>query len=123
RHPKVLALLQGEPRRMAARTGARGHPSRRRARARLLRMTAVGVEAPGARARVSRAPGAIALSSAPRERLDALGGANEGYHDDDAEPEQDGLQDMRAEIVEPEQDRQRPAAGKRRAEHFRADQD
>src|SRR3954451_4281875 len=38
RHPEVLAVF-GEPRRMAPNTGARGHPSRRRASARLLRMT------------------------------------------------------------------------------------
>jgi hypothetical protein len=37
RHPEVLAVF-GEPRRMA--TSARGHPSRRRASVRLLRMTA-----------------------------------------------------------------------------------
>jgi hypothetical protein len=36
RHPEVLAVF-GEPRRMAP--SARGHPSRRRAKARLLRMT------------------------------------------------------------------------------------
>src|SRR4051812_10819725 len=37
RHPEVLAVLHGEPRRMA--TSACGDPSRRRASARLLRMT------------------------------------------------------------------------------------
>ena len=41
----------------------------------------------------------------------------------DAEREQHGLQDVRAGVVETEQDRERPAAGERRAEHFGADQD
>src|ERR1700710_298002 len=41
RHSDVLAVLYGEPRRMAA--GTCSHPSRRRAKARLLRMTLVCV--------------------------------------------------------------------------------
>ena len=41
----------------------------------------------------------------------------------DAEREQHGLEDVRALVAEPEQDRERPAAGKRRAEHLGADQD
>ncbi len=64
-----------------------------------------------------------APSGAFRERLDALGGADERHHDEDADREQHGLQDVRAGVVEPEQDRERPAAGERRAEHLGADQD
>jgi len=60
---------------------------------------------------------------AARERLDALCGADESSHDEDAKREQHGLQDMRTGVVETEQDRERPTAGKRRAEHFGADQD
>src|SRR5258708_7373118 len=60
---------------------------------------------------------------APRKRLDALRGTDECRHDEDADREQHGLQDMRAGVVEPEQDRKRPAAGERRAEHLGADQD
>src|SRR6266481_7859855 len=60
---------------------------------------------------------------APRKRLDALRGTDERRHDEDADREQHGLQDVRAGVVETEQDRKRPAAGERRAEHFGADQD
>src|SRR6266852_492388 len=60
---------------------------------------------------------------APRKRLDALRGTDECRHDEDADCEQDGLQNVRASVVETEQDRKRPAAGERRAEHFGADQD
>ncbi len=44
-------------------------------------------------------------------------------HDEDADHEQHRLQDVRAGVVEAEQDRERPAAGERRAEHLGADQD
>ena len=57
-----------------------------------------------------------------RRLLDALRGADERHHDEDADREQHGLQDVRAGFVETEQDRERPAAGERRAEHFGADQ-
>src|SRR5216684_5330356 len=60
---------------------------------------------------------------APRKRLDALRGTDECRHDEDADCEQDGLQNVRASVVETEQDRKRPAAGERRAEHFGTDQD
>src|SRR5258707_590830 len=60
---------------------------------------------------------------APRKRLDALRGTDECCHDEDADREQHGLQDVCLGVVETEQDRERPAAGKRRAEHFGADQD
>src|ERR1700712_5776308 len=40
RHPEVLAVLHGQPRRMGHKRWSRGHPSRRRASARLLGMTA-----------------------------------------------------------------------------------
>src|SRR5450631_4954212 len=52
-------------------------------------------------------------SCAPRERLDALRGADERRHDEDADRKQHRLQDVRAGVVETEQDRQRPAAGER----------
>src|SRR6266404_6736958 len=60
---------------------------------------------------------------APRKRFDALRGTDECRHDEDADREQHGLQDVRAGVVETEQDRKRPAAGERRAEHFGTDQD
>src|SRR5258707_4091055 len=60
---------------------------------------------------------------APRKRLDALRGTDECRHHEDADRKQHGLQDVRAGVVEPEQDRKRPAAGERRAEHFGTDQD
>ena len=60
---------------------------------------------------------------AARKRLDALRGTDECRHHEDADRKQHGLQDVRAGVVEPEQDRKRPAAGKRRAEHLGADQD
>src|SRR6266446_4746871 len=60
---------------------------------------------------------------APRKRLDALRGTDERRHHEDADRKQHGLQDVRAGVVETEQDRERPAAGERRAEHFGADQD
>ena len=60
---------------------------------------------------------------APGKRLDALRGADERRHHQDAERKQHGLQDVRAGVVETEQDRERPAAGERRAEHLGADQD
>ena len=59
-------------------------------------------------------------SAALRERLDALSRADERGHHEHAEREQHSLEDVRALIAEPEQDRERPAAGKRRAEHFGA---
>src|SRR3979409_1972620 len=59
---------------------------------------------------------------ARRKRLDSLRGADERDHDEDAGREQHGLQDVRAGVVEAEQDRERPAAGERRAEHFGPDQ-
>ena len=54
RHPEVLAVLRGEPRRMAA--SARGDPSRRRASARLLRMTGEGVAKPCRDVRILQGP-------------------------------------------------------------------
>src|ERR1700730_1274111 len=60
---------------------------------------------------------------AARKGLDALRCADERRHHEDAAGEQHGLEDVRAEVVETEQDRECPAAGKRRAEHFGADQD
>ena len=60
---------------------------------------------------------------ARKKRLDALGCADERHHDEDAEGEQHRLKDVGASVVEAEQDRERPAAGKRRAEHLGADQD
>src|ERR1700734_3961653 len=65
----------------------------------------------------------LAKLRAARKRLDALGGADEGRHDEDTDRKQHGLQDMRAGVVETEQDRERPATGKRRAEHLGAAQD
>ena len=65
--------------------------------------------------------GACELATAG-ERLDALCGAEESDHDEHADAEQHRLQDVRAGVVEPEQDRERPAAGKGGAEHFSADQ-
>jgi len=53
----------------------------------------------------------------------ALGCADERCHHEHAECEQHGLKDVRALIAETEQDRERPAAGKGRAEHLGADQD
>ena len=61
--------------------------------------------------------------AALEERLDALGGADERHHDEDAEREQHRLQDVGAGVVEAEQDRERPATGKGRAEHLGANQD
>ena len=61
--------------------------------------------------------------SAAGERLDALSCADERDHDEDTDRKQNGLQDVRAGVVETEQDGERPAAGKGGAEHFGADQD
>src|SRR6478672_3019728 len=60
-------------------------------------------------------------SGAFEERLDALGCADERRHDQHADGEQHRLQDVRGGVVEAEQDRERPAAGKRRTEHFGAE--
>src|SRR5258705_1128494 len=62
-------------------------------------------------------------SRAPRKRFDALRGTDECGHHEDADREQHGLEDVRAGVVETEQDRKRPAAGERRAEHFGTNQD
>jgi hypothetical protein len=58
--------------------------------------------------------GVAGLRAAP-ERLDALGRADERRHHEHAEREQHRLQDVRAGVVETEQDRQRPAAGECRS--------
>src|SRR5215475_10740130 len=63
------------------------------------------------------------VSSARRERLDALGGADERHHHEHAEREQHRLNDVRAGVAEVKQNSERPAAGKGCAEHLGADQD
>ena len=61
-------------------------------------------------------------STATHEGFDALGSADEVDHHEHADDEQHRLEDMCLGFAEPEQDGERPAAGERRAEHFRADQ-
>jgi len=56
-------------------------------------------------------------------RAYALGVADERYHDGDAAEEEDALHDVLAIDSQIQIAGNRPAAGKRGAEHFRADQD
>lgn len=61
------------------------------------------------------------LSASPHEGFDALRGADEIDHDEHADQEQHCLQDVAFHFAQSEQDCERPAAGERCAEYFRAD--
>ena len=54
-------------------------------------------------------------SGATEERLHTLSGADEGDHDEHADSKQHRLQNVGTAVVEPEQNRQRPASGEGRA--------
>src|SRR5262245_46840397 len=73
----------------------------------------------GARRRAS----ARAASAARREGLDPHRVAYEGRHHEHADEEEHDLQRVDAVVAEPDQARDRPAAGEGSAEHLGADQD
>src|SRR5262245_21310866 len=64
----------------------------------------------------------VEVSAAVDEGLDALGVAHERRHDEDADDEEHGLQQIDSVNAEIEQAGHRPAAGEGSTEHFRADQ-
>src|SRR5262249_48112923 len=62
-------------------------------------------------------------SAASGERLDLLRGANELNHHHETEQHERDVENERAGRTEPDQIGERPASGKGRAGHFRADAD